>query len=63
MTGFEHVETERYPFVATHVTLSNSLLRYPFHRLLSTVTNLAFKLKPVITLRLPGEMLFIARRA
>ncbi|HEY0869639.1 MAG TPA: class I SAM-dependent methyltransferase [Acidothermaceae bacterium] len=62
LTGFEQVTTERYPFAATASTISNSLRRYPLHRVLSAFTNLVFKLKPVITLRLPGEMLFIARR-
>jgi 2-polyprenyl-3-methyl-5-hydroxy-6-metoxy-1,4-benzoquinol methylase len=63
LTGFEHVTTELYPFAATASTISNSLRRYPLHRVLSAATSLVFKLKPVITLRLPGEMLFIARRA
>ncbi len=62
LAGFEHVKTELYPFVATASTISNSLRRYPLHRLLAGATNLVFRLKPVITLRLPGEMLFIARR-
>ncbi len=60
--GFEHLTTERYPFAATHATLSNSLRRYPFHTLASTLLAPAFKIKPVIYLRLPGEMLFLARR-
>ena len=61
-TGFEHVATERYPFAATHGTLSNSLRRYPLHAVLSAAARLLFIRKPVIYLRLPGEMLFIARR-
>jgi SAM-dependent methyltransferase len=62
-SGFEPVTTRRYPFAATHATLSNSLRRYPFHRLLSAVLAPAFRIKPVIYLRLPGEMLFLARRS
>jgi SAM-dependent methyltransferase len=61
-TGFEHLTTDKYPFAATHATLSNSLRRYPFHRVMSATMSLAFKIKPVIYLRLPGEMLFFARR-
>jgi SAM-dependent methyltransferase len=62
MTGFEPVVTGRYPFVATAATISNSLRRYPFHKALSAVVGLAFKIRPIIYLRLPGEMLFFARR-
>jgi len=61
-SGFEHVTTERYPFAATHSTLSNSLRRYPFHRLMSALLAPVFRIKPIIYLRLPGEMLFLARR-
>ena len=57
-----HVATERYPFAATAQTISNSLRRYPLHSVLSAMTSLAFRIKPVITLRLPGEMLFLGRR-
>jgi SAM-dependent methyltransferase len=62
MTGFDQVIIDRYPFAATAATLSNSLRRYPFHGILSAAARLAFKIKPVIYLRLPGEMLFVARR-
>ena len=60
--GFEPLATERYPFAATHATLSNSLRRYPFHAVASALLAPVFKIKPVIYLRLPGEMLFLARR-
>jgi SAM-dependent methyltransferase len=63
LAGFEHVVTERYPFAATHATLKNSLRRYPLHGVLSAAAKLLFATGPVIYLRLPGEMLFIARRA
>jgi 2-polyprenyl-3-methyl-5-hydroxy-6-metoxy-1,4-benzoquinol methylase len=62
LAGFEHVTTELYPFAATAETISNSLRRYPLHGALAAAAGLVFKLKPVITLRLPGEMLFIARK-
>lgn len=61
-SGFEHVVTGRYPFAATAATITNSLQRYPFSRGLSAAAGLAFKLKRIIYLRLPGEMLFLARR-
>ncbi len=61
-SGFSHLRTERYPFAATAGTITNSLRRYPLHGPLSKAVGLAFKLKPIIYLRLPGEMLFIARR-
>jgi SAM-dependent methyltransferase len=57
------VGTERYPFAATHATLSNSLRRYPLHSLMSAMLAPVFRFKPVVYLRLPGEMLFFARRA
>ena len=62
-TGFDPVATERYPFAATHETIANSLRRYPLHRLMSAALLPIFRVWPVITLRLPGEMLFMARRA
>ena len=61
--GFEPVTTERYPFAATHATLANSLRRYPLHRAMSAALAPLFRIKPVVYLRLPGEMLFLARRA
>lgn len=62
MSGFEHVATKLYPFAATHGTLANSLRRYPLQPLLAAAAKLLFLRKPVIYLRLPGEMLFFARR-
>jgi SAM-dependent methyltransferase len=60
--GFATVATERYPFAMTHETLANSLRRYPMHRVMSAALAPVFLVAPVITLRLPGEMLFVARR-
>jgi 2-polyprenyl-3-methyl-5-hydroxy-6-metoxy-1,4-benzoquinol methylase len=60
-SGFEAIATERYPFAATHATLSNSLRRYPLHRLITAALLPVFWIKPVVYLRLPGEMLFMAR--
>jgi SAM-dependent methyltransferase len=59
--GLEPIATERYPFAATHATLSNSLRRYPLHSLMSAMLKPFFRLRPVVYLRLPGEMLFLAR--
>jgi 2-polyprenyl-3-methyl-5-hydroxy-6-metoxy-1,4-benzoquinol methylase len=61
-SGFEHVQTERYPFAATHATLSNSLRRYRFHKVLSAAIRPVFRVRPVVYLRLPGEMLLLAKR-
>jgi 2-polyprenyl-3-methyl-5-hydroxy-6-metoxy-1,4-benzoquinol methylase len=60
--GLEVVRTERFPFAATYETISNSLRRYPSHRLLSAALRPLFALQPIVYLRLPGEMLFFARK-
>jgi ubiquinone/menaquinone biosynthesis C-methylase UbiE len=59
--SFEHLKTGLYPFGATHGTISNSLRRYPAHKLLSALIKPVFVLKPSWLLRLPGEMFFMAR--
>ncbi len=61
--GFRHLATTRYPFAATHATLKNSLRRYSLHRLMSAALAPLFALRPVVYLRLSGEMLFIAQRS
>ncbi|MEK7401584.1 MAG: class I SAM-dependent methyltransferase [Gemmatimonadota bacterium] len=61
--GFRHEATTRYPFAATQATLANSLRRYRLHRLMSAALVPLFALRPVVYLRLSGEMLFIARRS
>lgn len=60
--GLEHAVTELYPWAATKATIANSLRRYPFGGVLNALLAPLFALKPVIYLRLPGEMLFLARR-
>jgi SAM-dependent methyltransferase len=62
LAGLDPVVTERYPFAATAGTITNSLRRYPLHGALSAAARLAFRVKPIIYLRLSGEMLFLARR-
>jgi len=61
--GFHHVATTRYPFAATQATLANSLRRYRLHRLMSAALVPLFALRPVVYLKLSGEMLFIAQRS
>ena len=60
--GFATLPTERYPFAATAATLRNSLRRYPLHGVLSAALAPLFRLRRVVYLRLPGEMLVFARR-
>jgi 2-polyprenyl-3-methyl-5-hydroxy-6-metoxy-1,4-benzoquinol methylase len=60
--GLETVATSLFPFAATIGTIRNSLRRYRSHRLLTALLQPLFALKPVWFLRLPGEMLLLARR-
>lgn len=59
--GFAHAKTKRYPFAATRKTITNSLRRYPMHRMMSAVVGPVFERFPIF-LRLPGEMLFFATK-
>ena len=61
--GFEHLTTGRYPFAASFETISNSLSRYRSQKIFTTLLKPLFAVKPVFFLRLPGEMLFIARKS
>jgi 2-polyprenyl-3-methyl-5-hydroxy-6-metoxy-1,4-benzoquinol methylase len=60
--GLERVGTSLFPFAATIGTIRNSLRRYRSHRFLTGLVRPLFALKPVWFLRLPGEMLHLARR-
>lgn len=60
--GLEVVANGRYPFAATRDTIGNSLRRYRSHRFLTWLVRPLFALKPVWLLRLPGEILHLARR-
>jgi 2-polyprenyl-3-methyl-5-hydroxy-6-metoxy-1,4-benzoquinol methylase len=60
--GLHVVATSLYPFAATQDTIGNSLRRYRSHRFLTWLLRPLFALKPVWLLRLPGEMLHLARR-
>ena len=57
-----HVKTHVYPFAATYETIANSLRRYQWHSIVTSLLSPLFILKPVWYLRLPGELLFLARR-
>lgn len=61
--GFADVEEELYPFGATHQTLSNSLRRYPGHRVMSALIRPLFLLRPSWPLYLPGELLVFAKNS
>ncbi len=61
--GFGGIDVELYPFGATHGTLSNSLRRYPAHRVLSALIRPLFLLRPSWPLYVPGEMLVFAKNS
>jgi len=60
---FEHLITKRYPIAATYEQVNNSLKRYKFHKYLMPLIKLLFLIKPIWYLRLPGEMLWLGRKA
>lgn len=60
--GLEPVAMKLYPFAASFETISNSLRRYRARPLLLPILKPLFRVKPMWTLRLPGEMFFIARK-
>ncbi len=59
---FEHITTKTYPFVATYELLDNSLSRYSLRPWIMKIVRPLFAIKPIWTFRLPGEMLYIARK-
>lgn len=61
-SGLSHITTTRYPFVMTYETLSNSLRRYGSRSAMLRILAPLFAIKATWSLRLPGEMLFLARR-
>ena len=62
LTGFEHITTELYPIAATYDQVVNSLSRYKFQKYLMSIVKLMFLIKPIWYLRMPGEMLWFARK-
>jgi len=61
--GFIHLTTKLYPFIATSRLMYNYLGRYPFRALLTKLLKPVFLVKPVWAIRLPGEMLWIGKKA
>ncbi|MEK7571949.1 MAG: class I SAM-dependent methyltransferase [Patescibacteria group bacterium] len=62
LTGFEHVLTRRYPIAATFEQMANSLNRYKFKKYMLPFIKIAFAVKSIWYLRLPGEMFWIGRK-
>lgn len=62
LTGFEHITTLCYPIAATYDQVFNSLSRYKFQKYLIPIVKLMFLIKPVWYLRMPGEILWLARK-
>jgi SAM-dependent methyltransferase len=60
--GLEPVTAKLYPFGASLETISNSLRRYPAHDLIMSFLKPVFRIKPTWSLKIPGEMFFIARK-
>lgn len=63
MTGFGHIITKTYPFVATYELMNNYLGRYYFRPWIMKILKPLFKIKPIWAVRLPGEMFWIARKS
>lgn len=61
-TGFKSLTTKTYPIAATYEQMKNSLARYKFQKLLLPFIKIIFYIKPIWYVRLPGEMLYIARK-
>lgn len=61
-SGFREITTARYPLATNYEQIDNSLSRYIFKPHIDWLVKLMFAVKPIWTLRLPGEMLWIARK-
>lgn len=61
-SGFEHITTKTYPFVATHDLLDNSLSRYRLRKLIMKLSAPFFKVRSAWTFYIPGEMLWFGRK-
>jgi 2-polyprenyl-3-methyl-5-hydroxy-6-metoxy-1,4-benzoquinol methylase len=62
-SGFKHIITKTYPFVATYELMNNYLGRYYFRPWIMKIIKPLFKIKPIWAIRLPGEMFWIARKS
>ena len=61
LCGFEHIVTKIYPFLTTYELLKEALNRYRLPQWIVKMPRPFFAIKPLWTLRLPGEMFWIAR--
>ncbi len=61
-SGFEHITTKTYPFVATYDLLDNSLSRYRLRKLIMKLSIPFFKARSTWTFYIPGEMLWLGRK-
>ncbi len=61
-TGFKNLAIKIYPIAATYEQMKNSLTRYRFQKFLLPFIKIIFSIKPIWYVRLPGEMLYIARK-
>lgn len=60
--GFEHIVTKTYPIAATFEQMENSVSRYKRNKYIIPLFKLVFSIAPVLYLRFPGEMFWIARK-
>ena len=61
-SGFKHIATKIYPFVATYGLLDNSLSRYPMRSVIMKTIRPFFKFKRTWTFYIPGEMLWFGSK-
>ncbi len=61
-SGFEHITTKTYPFVATYDLLDNSLSRYRLRKLIMKLSIPFFKARSTWTFYIPGEMLWLGQK-
>lgn len=62
ISGFKHLITNTYPFVATYELMNNYLGRYYFRPWIMKIIKPFFQIKPIWAIRLPGEMFWIAKK-
>ncbi|OGH23376.1 MAG: hypothetical protein A2698_01945 [Candidatus Levybacteria bacterium RIFCSPHIGHO2_01_FULL_42_15] len=62
LSGLEYIATKIYPIAAIYEQIDNSLSRYKFKQYIMWMIRLMFTIKSVWFVRLPGEMLWLARK-
>ncbi len=62
-TGFEEIFSKTYPQAMTYVRVANSLDRYSSKKMLLLPFRLVFALKPSWTLKIPGEIFWMAKKS